>query len=92
MVIRPLAEVVDPEGETIRAGLRDLGYAGVSKVRAGKLIELDIEAASEDDAAALARDMSDRLLANPIIEQFEVTVRENLAKTVIPAKAGIQKP
>ncbi|MCY3802447.1 MAG: phosphoribosylformylglycinamidine synthase subunit PurS [Chloroflexi bacterium] len=76
VVIRPLAEVVDPEGETIHAGLRDLGYAGVSRVRAGKLIELDIEAAGEDEAAALAKDMSDRLLANPVIEQFEVTVRE----------------
>ena len=75
MVIRPLAEVVDPQGETIQAGLRDLGYAGVSKVRAGKLIELDIEAASEDEAADMAKNMSERLLANPVIEQFEVSVR-----------------
>ena len=74
MVIRPLAEVVDPQGETIRAGLRDLGYAGVSKVRAGKLIELAIEAASEAEAANLAKNMSERLLANPVIEQFEVSV------------------
>ena len=92
MVIRPLAEVVDPEGETIHAGLRDLGYAGVSKVRAGKLIELDIEAAGEDEATDLAKDMSERLLANPVIEQYEISVREIFAKTVIPAKAGIQKP
>ena len=76
MVIRPLAEVVDPEGETIQAGLRDLGYAGVSKVRAGKLIELDIEAASKAEAVNLANNMSERLLANPVIEQFEVSVRE----------------
>ncbi len=75
VVIRPLAEVVDPEGETIYAGLRDLGYAGVSKVRAGKLIELDIQAADEDEAANLAKEMSERLLANPVIEQYEVTVR-----------------
>ena len=74
VVIRPLAEVVDPQGETIRAGLRDLGYAGVSKVRAGKLIELAIEAASEAEAANLAKNMSERLLANPVIEQFEVSV------------------
>ena len=79
MVIRPLAEVVDPEGETIHAGLRDLGYVGVSKVRAGKLIELDIEAAGEDEAAALAKDMSERLLSNPVIEQFDVSVREERA-------------
>ena len=76
VVIRPLAEVVDPEGETIHAGLRDLGYAGVSKVRAGKLIELDIEAADENEAAALTKEMSERLLANPVIEQYEISVRE----------------
>ena len=75
VVIRPLAEVVDPQGETIHAGLRDLGYVGVSKVRAGKLIELDVEAASEDEAADMAKNMSERLLANPVIEQFEVGVR-----------------
>ena len=74
VVIRPLAEVVDPQGETIHAGLRDLGYVGVSKVRAGKLIELDVEAASEDEAADMAKNMSERLLANPVIEQFEVGV------------------
>ena len=76
VVIRPLAEVVDPQGETIQAGLRDLGYSSVSNVRAGKLIELDIEAAGEDEAANLAKTMSGRLLANPVIEQFDVSVGE----------------
>ena len=76
VVIRPLAEVVDPQGATVEAGLRDLGYSGVSNVRAGKLIELDVEAASEDEAATLAKNMSERLLANPVIEQFDVRVGE----------------
>ena len=76
ITVRPLAEVVDPEGDAIQEGLRDLGYPTVSKVRVGKLVELQIEAENEDEAKARATAMSERLLANPIIEQFEILVDE----------------
>lgn len=72
--IRPLAQVVDPEGLAIRTGLLDLGYSSVTQVRAGKLIEVELAAASTQEAEALVREMSQKLLANPLIESFEIHV------------------
>lgn len=64
--------VNDPQGLTIRGGLHQLGYSDVAGVRAGKYLELQVEAAGRDEAAARVTEMCRRLLANPVIEDFGV--------------------
>jgi phosphoribosylformylglycinamidine synthase len=74
--VTPRPGILDPEGETIGRALATLGYGGVSDVRAGRLITLRLEADSVDDARAAASEMCERLIANPIIEDFAVRVDE----------------
>lgn len=62
--------VSDPQGQTIRGGLHQLGFDGVSSVRAGKYMEITLEAESESAASEQLRQMCDRLLANPVIEDY----------------------
>ena len=68
--------VSDPQGQTIRGGLHQLGFESVSSVRAGKYMEITLVADSEDAAGEQVRDMCDKLLANPVIEdyRFEIEV------------------
>ena len=66
--------VNDPQGLAIRGGLHSLGYEGVETVRAGKYIEVWLEAESSEEAERQAEEMSDRLLANPVIEDYRVEV------------------
>lgn len=63
-------EVLDPQGEAVRRALGALGFPGVTNVRVGKLIELEIAPASGSDAATQLRAMCEKLLANPIVEDF----------------------
>lgn len=72
--VRLKRTVNDPQGLAIRGGLHSLGYEAVEQVRAGKLIEVWLEAADEDEARRLAGEMSDQLLANPVIEEYEIEV------------------
>ena len=74
--ITPRAGILDPEGETIARALGNLGYEGVHSVRAGRLIRLEIEAESESDAVSAVEKMCEELIANPIIEDYAVRVRE----------------
>lgn len=64
--------IADPQGTTIERALPALGYAEVDGVRVGKRIELALEADSADAARARVVEMCERLLANPVIESFEV--------------------
>ena len=66
--------ILDPQGQTIAEALRTLGYAAVQGVRQGKYFELDVDAASADQARALAAEVAGRLLANPVIESYRVEV------------------
>jgi phosphoribosylformylglycinamidine synthase subunit PurS len=68
--------VNDPQGNTIADGLRSLGFTEVSDVRAGKYIEVRLEAASADQARERVDAMCDRLLANPVIESYRFDVEE----------------
>jgi len=72
--VMPLAELLDPHGKAVLGGLNHLGISGVSDVRIGKHITLSIEAGSEKDAIAKAEQMSEKLLANPVMEYFEISV------------------
>jgi phosphoribosylformylglycinamidine synthase len=64
--------IADPEGATIERALPALGFDGVDGVRVGKSFRFTLEAADEPAARARAREMADRLLANPVIEDSEV--------------------
>lgn len=66
--------ISDPQGQTIERALPALGYEGVGEVRVGKRIELKLDAGDIDEARAKVEDMCNRLLANPVIESFEVEV------------------
>ena len=68
--------VNDPQGLAIRGGLHSLGYESVESVRAGKFIEVWLEAETPEEAQQLADEMSDQLLANPVIEDFSVAIAE----------------
>jgi len=67
--------VNDPQGLSIRNALRTLGFYNVRDVRAGKLIAVTVDAATEQEAVQQVSAMADKLLANPVIETFEVSVR-----------------
>ena len=66
--------VFDPQGKTITDALRSLGYTGVEDVRQGKYFEMEVAAPSAEQAMATAREVADRLLANPVIETYRVEV------------------
>ena len=68
--ITPKPPVNDPQGQTIRNALRDMGYDSVSSVRAGKYMEVRVDDEDETAAAARVESMCDRLLANPVIEEY----------------------
>jgi len=66
--------VFDPQGQTIADALHSLGYQGVGDVRQGKFFELELNAASADQAKQLASEVADKVLANPVIESYRVEV------------------
>jgi phosphoribosylformylglycinamidine synthase len=66
--------IADPQGATIERALPALGFSGVEHVRVGKAIRFTVEAADEAAARDRAAQMAERLLANPVIEDTEVTV------------------
>ncbi len=79
--------VNDPQGLAIRGGLHSLGYETVDSVRAGKFIEVWLEADSAEEAERQAGEMSDQLLANPVIEDYSVAITETLS-TPSPSGRG----
>jgi len=68
--------VFDPQGTTIADALHSLGFAGVGQVRQGKYFELDLNVGGPDQARALASEVADKVLANPLIESYRVEVGE----------------
>ena len=66
--------VFDPQGKTIADALHSLGYGGVGDVRQGKYFELELQAGSSEQARALAAEVADKVLANPVIESYRVEV------------------
>jgi phosphoribosylformylglycinamidine synthase PurS subunit len=72
--LRP--SVLDPAGEATRAAAGRLGVEGVRRLRIGKAIEVDLEAADAEAARAQLSLLSDRLLANPVIEDWTLDLRE----------------
>jgi phosphoribosylformylglycinamidine synthase len=62
--------VLDPQGQTVKNALHTLGYSSVKDVRQGKVFELELDGISMEDAEKIVPEISDKVLANPIIEKF----------------------
>ena len=73
VLVRPKRGILDPQGEAVHESLRKLGFS-VGGARVGRLGDLDVEASSPDDARVEAERMCQELLANPLIESFEIEV------------------
>lgn len=69
--------VLDPQGEAVRHALGALGFDGVRSVRQGKVVELELDASDEAAARDEVAQMADRLLANTVIEKFDVEIVGN---------------
>jgi len=72
--VMPRRGLLDPQGQAVESALAALQFRDASNVHVGKAIELDVAADSEADARDRARAMCDRLLANPVTEDFEIEV------------------
>jgi phosphoribosylformylglycinamidine synthase subunit PurS len=72
--VMPLKELLDPQGKAVMSGLQNLGLKNVEDVRIGKNITLQVDADSEEKAKQVAEEASKRLLANPVMEYYEVSV------------------
>lgn len=72
--VMPLKELLDPQGKAVSDGLHNLGLQNIRDVRIGKHINLQIEASSKDEAMVIAEDAAKKLLANPVMEFFEITI------------------
>ena len=73
VLIRPKPGILDPQGEAVGSALGHLGFE-VSDARVGKVIDLEVEAADGAVAKALVEKMCEQLLANPLIESYEVEI------------------
>ncbi len=80
--VLPRPGLLDPEGKAIQHALHSLDYEQVHEVRVGKLLYLNVEAASSEEAREGAEAMCKRLLANPVTEDYEIDVREATEEAV----------
>jgi phosphoribosylformylglycinamidine synthase subunit PurS len=72
--VMPLKNLLDPQGKAVLGGLENLGLTQVMDVRIGKRITLDVEAADENAAKNVAEEAATKLLANQVMEHFEISI------------------
>lgn len=72
--IMPLKELLDPQGKAVMGALSNLGIKSINDVRIGKHIKLNMEAASAEEAMAIAEEAAQKLLANPVMEEFTISI------------------
>jgi len=72
--VMPLKDLLDPQGKAVMGGLKNLGITGVHDVRIGKHIDLSVEAESETAAKEKAEEAAKKLLANEVMEQYEIEI------------------
>jgi phosphoribosylformylglycinamidine synthase subunit PurS len=75
--VMPRTGLLDPQGQAVEHALTALGFEEAGSVRVGRAIELDVDAASRDEAEARARQMCDKLLANPVTEDYLLKVEDD---------------
>jgi len=76
VLVRPKAGILDPQGQAVESSLRHLGFA-VGEARVGRIVDLEVEAANADDARAALERMCEQLLANPLIESYEIELEDS---------------
>jgi phosphoribosylformylglycinamidine synthase PurS subunit len=72
--VMPLKELLDPQGKAVMTGLGNLGFKNVGNVRIGKNINLEVDASSKEEAQQIAEEASKKLLANPVMEYYEIEI------------------
>lgn len=72
VTLRP--SILDPQGKAVELGMHSLGYQSVAHVRIGKFIEMDVDAKDRETAEKVTREVCEKLLANPVMEDFSFTV------------------
>ena len=72
--VMPLKELLDPQGKAVVEGLHNLGIKNISDVRIGKHINLQIEAATKEEAMQIAEEAAKKLLANPVMEEYTIHI------------------
>lgn len=72
--------LLDPQGKAVEGSLPAMGWTNVANVRVGKYIELTVDASSEEDARAQVEEMAQRLLSNPVIEDFQILTAEQVGR------------
>ena len=72
--VMPLKDLLDPQGKAVLGGLKNLELNAVTDVRIGKHIDLQIDAADKEEAIRIASDAAKKLLANPVMEVFEISI------------------
>ena len=75
VLVRPKHGILDPQGQAVESSLRQLGFA-VDKARIGRVVDLEVEATNATAARAEVERMCEQLLANPLIESYEIEVTE----------------
>lgn len=75
--VRLRQSILDPKGKAAQHALKDLGLSEINRVRMGKLIEMNIDAENSDQAFEIAETACTKLLANEVMEDFEITIQEN---------------
>jgi phosphoribosylformylglycinamidine synthase len=74
VLVRPKPGILDPQGEAVENSLKHLGFS-VGEARVGRLVDLEVEASNEAEARAQVEKMCAELLANPLIESYEIELR-----------------
>jgi phosphoribosylformylglycinamidine synthase PurS subunit len=72
VLVRPKEGILDPQGQAVERALPALGFGGVSNVHVGRLIELEVGDGAPEEVTARVEEMCERLLANPLIESYEI--------------------
>jgi phosphoribosylformylglycinamidine synthase len=76
VLVRPKAGILDPQGQAVESSLRHLGFA-VDEARVGRLVDLEVNASDAAAARAQIERMCEQLLANPLIESYEIELAED---------------
>lgn len=76
IVVTLRKSILDPQGKAVEHGIHSLGYHAVKNVRMGKFIELNVSTESKEEAERITKEVSEKLLANPVMEDFSFTVEK----------------
>ena len=74
VLVRPKEGILDPQGQAVEQSLRKLGF-DVAQARVGRVVDVEVDAANAEEARAKVDEMCKQLLANPLIESYEIEVR-----------------